>query len=61
MAGPKKAYLLLVDFTCLAYLFDFENPYDLTLYIVTLVINKNTYTVLSLSLEVHTLLNMILV
>ena len=44
MAGPKKAYLLLVDFTCLAYLFDFENPYDLTLYIVTLVINNKSYS-----------------
>ena len=49
LAELKRAYPNLVDFTCLALLYDFENPTDLSLYIVALVIN-NKHTVLSLSL-----------
>ena len=59
LAELKRAYPNLVDLTCLAPLYDFENPNDLSLYIVTLVIN-NKHTVLSLSLYIHTLLIMIL-
>ena len=55
MAELKRAYPNLVDFTCLALLYDFENPNDLSLYIVTLVINNKSYSSEFISLSSYSL------